>query len=220
MCGALLSGRALTATELATAAGVSPATATEHLHQLTDGGIVTVVSQGRHRYHRLAGPEVAEALEGLARLAPPILQTVRQSSLRQSKTAAALADARTCYDHIAGRLGVDLFEAMVAVDVLRHQHGGLILGANRGALDRLGLDVEISGSGSRPLLRECLDWTERRSHLGGGLGAALLTRLVSAGWVVRTPRPRALVLTESGERALAGVGLRRPAAQENAAVGK
>jgi DNA-binding transcriptional ArsR family regulator len=217
MCAALLGGQALTATELASVAGVSPATATEHLHQLIEGGVVSAVSQGRHRYHRLSGPEVADVLEGLGRLAPP----QRMTTLRQSKAAAALADARTCYDHIAGRLGVDLYDGMLAAGVLHEERGGLLLGANRAALDRLGIDVdlEVAGTGVRPLLRECLDWTERRSHLGGRLGAAVLTRMMNAGWVTRTPRPRALVLTESGERALADVGL-RTAATEVGGVGK
>jgi hypothetical protein len=217
MCGALLSGRALTSAELAHLAGVSPATATEHLHQLIEGGIVSVVSQGRHRYHRLAGPEVAEVLEALTRLAPP----ARVTSLRQSRSAAALAEARTCYDHIAGRLGVDLYDGMLAAGVLCHERGGLLLGANRDVLDRLEIvvDLDAGGTGVRPLLRECLDWTQRRTHLGGRLGAAVLTRMMNAGWVTRTPRPRALVLTDLGDQVLAEVGL-RPAATENRGIGK
>jgi DNA-binding transcriptional ArsR family regulator len=202
MCQALLSDRALTATELATVAGISQATAAEHLRQLVDGGVLSVVSQGRHRYHRLASAEVAEALEALARLAPPI----QIRSLRQSATAAALAEARSCYDHVAGRLGVRLYESMLATDVLTQRDGGLALGPNRAPLHRLGIDPSRPRRG-RPLLRECLDWTERRPHLAGAMAAELLTGLLQAGWLTRTPRPRALALTSSGVAGLAELDL-------------
>ena len=200
---ALLSGRALTATELAELAGVSRATATEHLQLLSDGRVITVVSRGRHRFHRLASTDVADVLEALARLAPPM--PVR--SLRQSKSAAALAAARTCYDHIAGRLGVDLYDGMLTVDVMACHRGGLVLGANRELLDRLGVDLDPYLRGRRPPLRDCLDWTERRPHLGGGLAAAVLASMLAAEWITRTPRPRALALTQRGQRHLEELGL-------------
>lgn len=207
MCMALLSGQALTATELARLAGVSKATASEHLQSLIAGGLLTVLIQGRHRYYRLAGPQVAEVLEGLARIAPRL--PVR--TLRQSTTAAALADARTCYDHIAGRLGVTLYDRMLATDAITHHQGELVLGVNIQLYDRLGLDLghlqPRRHHHRRPQLRECQDWTERRPHLAGSLAADLLTTMLTAGWITRTSRPRALTLTTPGRQFLTELGL-------------
>ncbi len=203
MCQALLADRAMTATELATVAGISPATAAGHLRQLVDGGVLNVLSQGRHRYHRLAGAEVAEALEALARLSPAV--PIR--TLKQSSAATALAEARSCYDHLAGRLGVRLYGSMLATGVLAHQDGGLVLGPNQAPWQRLGIDPAGQCAGRRPLLRECLDWTERRPHLAGVVAAELLTTLLGNGWLTRTSRPRALVLTSSGVAGLAELDL-------------
>jgi hypothetical protein len=203
MCTALLSGHALTATELASFAGVGKATASEHLQQLIGGGIITAISQGRHRYHRLASAEVADVIEGLARLAPPL--PIR--SLRHSKTAIALANARTCYNHIAGRLGVELYEGMLAVSAITMRDGGLGIGENLQIYCALGIDTSSLKANSQALLRECLDWTERRSHLAGRVASELLTATLAARWITLTPRPRALNLTDTGERMLTELGI-------------
>lgn len=217
MVCALADGRALPASELARESGVSPSTASEHLGRLVAGGILHAERSGRHRYYRLAGAEVAAAVEALSVIAPqpPV------SSLRQSTRAAALRRARTCYDHVAGRLGVGLTASLVDRGVLVRADGGV--GVERAAGDRfsaparrcpfrlapgagtvlgaLGVDLAAllgRPSGSRPLLRCCVDWSEQRYHLSGALGAAVLQRLLAAGWVRRTGPPRALELTAAG----------------------
>jgi DNA-binding transcriptional ArsR family regulator len=195
---ALADGRALAASTLAAEAGVAPSTLSGHLTRLVDGGLITVEASGRHRYFRLAGPEVADAVEALARLAPS--RPVR--SLRQGTHAEAVRRARTCYDHLAGRLGVAVLDALVAGETLRAEPdptGGadpilgagrarryLLTDAGRAHLDRLGVNLEHAGR--RPLTRYCLDWSEQRPHLAGALGAALLDRFVALGWVVRGDR--------------------------------
>jgi hypothetical protein len=176
---------------------VSPATASEHLRLLVDGGLLSVERSGRHRYFRLASPWVGEALEALARLAPR--QPVR--SLRQARAAEALAEARSCYDHLAGRLGVAVFDGLVEAGTLLQRDGGLLVG-DRAVLEGWGIDVEALLAMRRPVVRACLDWTERRHHLGGGLGAALLIALLERGWIERSLVPRALNLTSHGEEGL------------------
>ncbi len=208
---ALAGGRALAASTLAAEAGVAPSTLSGHLGRLVDGGLVTVEASGRHRYFRLAGPEVGEAVEALARLAPA--RPVR--SLRQASHAEAIRRARTCYDHLAGRLGVAVLDALVAGGTLRAEPaptGGAdpILGAGRARrylltdtgrahFDRLGVNLECAGR--RPLTRYCLDWSEQRPHLAGVLGAALLDRLVALGWVIRGER-RVVRVSEAGRTGL------------------
>lgn len=183
MLTALADGRALPAGELARRAGVHPATATAHLRRLIDGGLVRVRVQGRHRYHELAGEQVAAALEALAQIAPPA--PVR--SLRQHNRATALAEARTCYDHLAGRRGVELRDRLLAAGALRavdeHDH---VLTA-RGALlvARLGIDAARLAAGRRAFARSCLDWTSRRPHLAGALPVAITARLIERGWLSR-----------------------------------
>lgn len=204
---ALLDGRALAASTLAAEAGVKPATLSGHLSRLLDGGLVEVEASGRHRYYRLARPEVAVAVEGLAAIAPAL--PVR--SLRQGTHAEAVRRARTCYDHLAGRLGVAVTEALVrdgAVQARVDPAGGPdpVLGAGRAlrfaitergdhVLDDLG--VVLDPASRRPLVRYCLDWSEQRPHLGGQLGAALLDRFVDLGWLVRADR-RVVRVTASG----------------------
>lgn len=208
---ALAGGRALAASTLAAEAGVAPSTLSGHLARLVDGGLVTVEASGRHRYFRLSGPEVADAVEALARLAPA--RPVR--SLRQASHAEAVRGARTCYDHLAGRLGVAVLDALVAGGTLRAEpdpNGGAdpILGAGRARryllteaggvlLDRLGVNLE--NAGRRPLTRYCLDWSEQRPHLAGALGAALLDRFVALGWVIRGDR-RVVRVPEAGRDGL------------------
>ncbi|MFC4948592.1 ArsR/SmtB family transcription factor [Pseudonocardia sp. GCM10023141] len=183
MLAALADGRALPAGELARCAGVRPATATAHLHRLVDGGLVTVRAQGRHRYHELAGPHVAEALEALARIAPPA--PVR--SLRAHRSAAGLAEARTCYDHLAGRRGVELRTLLLDAGALHpvddRDHALTVDG--RRLLVGLDLDPDRLGTTRRVFARHCIDWTDRRPHLAGALPAAVLGRFLTLGWVTR-----------------------------------
>jgi DNA-binding transcriptional ArsR family regulator len=201
MLDALLSGEALAAGELARAAKVTPATASGHLSRLRAGGLVDVVSAGRHRYYRLAAPEVAEALETLSLLgsAPPV------RSLRASRTAAAMALARTCYDHLAGKVGVAVCDALVSREALVAGGDGYVLtGYGEALLGELHVDVEAARSSKRRFARQCLDFTERRPHLAGALGAAVCARLLELRWLVRrVPGQRALHVTDAGRAGLA-----------------
>jgi DNA-binding transcriptional ArsR family regulator len=281
MLTALLDDRPLAAGELALAAGVSAATASAHLARLLAGGLVTVVAQGRHRYYRLASHEVADAIEALSHLSPAV--PVR--SLRQSQQAKALAEARTCYDHLAGRAGVALLDALLARGILVRQdgcepangshpgrpangaplgrpadggplgrpangghparpadggqsrtdggdpgrsvdggqtrtdgslaravpapqaHGGLpgisVTPQGDAALAAFGIKVCDLRGGRRKLAGQCLDWTERRPHLNGALGAALTSRLLDLGWIERGQRRRAVQVTATGRDGLA-----------------
>lgn len=200
MLQALMDGRALTAKELAWLAGVAPQTASGHLGQLTRGGLLEVAVQGRHRYFRLAGPEVAAAVESLLALAEarPLERRFRprvQEDLRQ---------ARTCYDHLAGRLGVAIHDALMDGGHLAVEAGGYGLSASGQAVfAALGVDPAAGGKARRAALRPCLDWSERRPHLAGSLAAALLCRCGEAGWITRRKDSRAVVLTPEGRGALA-----------------
>lgn len=200
MLTALLDDRALAAGELAKLAGVSPATASEHLTRLLGGGLVTVVSQGRHRYYRLAGQRVAAAIEALSQLGPPA--PVR--SLRQSQEAAALMQARTCYDHLAGQAGVALLDALLAGGVLAQRNPAVldVTAAGEAALASFGVNVGSLRRSRRLFAGACLDWTERRPHLNGALGAAITTRLLELGWIERSSRRRAVRVTPAGREGL------------------
>jgi DNA-binding transcriptional ArsR family regulator len=206
MLDALMTGRALTAGELAHVAEVSPATASEHLAKLRDGGLVEVVTQGRHRYHRLASADVGAALEAVSHIAPakPV------HTLRQSTRARSLAEARTCYDHLAGRSGVALHDGLVARAWLVPEAGGYGLSdAGVEGLLGWGVDVTTARAARRPLARPCLDWTERREHLAGALAAALATALVEGPepWFERRADDhRGLRPTARGREQLAELG--------------
>jgi DNA-binding transcriptional ArsR family regulator len=213
---ALDDGRALPASVLADEAGISRPTASSHLGKLANAGLLSVESHGRHRYYRLAGREVGALLEQLGRLAPsrPV------QSLREGTRAARLRTARTCYDHLAGRLGVQVMTSLLERQFLVGGDGRYDSDRDiHDALSKPGHDVryELTDSGHdfltgvgveiptgrRPLVRYCVDWTEQRHHLSGGLGRALLDRFLTAGWIKRTPRGRALMVTEAGRTALA-----------------
>jgi DNA-binding transcriptional ArsR family regulator len=220
---ALLDGRPLAATELSRLAAVSPPTASAHLAKLLDGGLVTVVRQGRHRYYRLAGHQVAEAIEALSQIARPA--PVR--SLRQSRRAAALAEARTCYDHLAGRAGVELLDALLREGMLAEaDRGGArpaaraagqdgrpgteraavryrVTGPGAAALAPFGINLDAVRTSRRRFAGPCLDWTQRRPHLGGGLAAAITARLFELEWIERGPRPRSVRVTAAGREGLA-----------------
>ena len=223
MLSALTDGRALPASVLASESGIAASTASEHLGRLVAGGLLTVETSGRHRYYRLADERVADAIEALSVLAPqpPI------TSLRAATRASALRRGRTCYDHLAGRLGVAVTESLLARGVLERTDGrhGTVrgpedplanavphhpyrLGPTAGKiLTDLGVDVGAitAGDPRRPLLRFCVDWSEQRHHLAGGLGAALLARMQQAGWLRRLPTRRAVELTPTGRAILADV---------------
>ena len=192
---ALLDGRALTATELSYAARVTPQTASAHLAKLTEAGLITATPQGRHRYFRLASAKVAQMLESIVAVAGDNRPRFRPLS----RQATALRDARVCYDHLAGRLGVRIAEAMVQRGYLvLEDDGGRITEAGTRFLWDLGIDTRIAGKGRRYLCRACLDWTERRPHLGGSVGAVLTQRSFELGWVKRLDGGRALKITEAG----------------------
>jgi len=201
VCLALLDGRAWTAAELARHVGIARSTASEHLTALVKAGLLVERRQGRARYLQLAGPEAAAAIEALG---AAVGERVQPTSLRTARADAALAEARTCYDHLAGRQGVAVHDALLAGGLLSDR-GGLAVTARgrRWFVEVCGVPDEPPNS-RRPLVRECLDWTERRSHLGGFLGAALLRHALTVGWVTTVAaHPRALRVTTAGEELLA-----------------
>ena len=196
-CVALLDGRAWTAGELAGLARVAASTATEHLNHLVAAGLLVEERQGRHRYLRLAGPDVAQLLESLtAHADPPALPV---GSLRVVTASAALARGRTCYDHFAGRLGVGITDAMTRRGLLEQRAGFSLTSDGLAWLGGL-LRVEPAelANGRRPLARGCLDWTERRPHLAGTAGARLCAHMLDRRWVTRIGTGRAVRVTPSG----------------------
>ncbi|WP_225804259.1 helix-turn-helix transcriptional regulator [Streptomyces sp. NK15101] len=202
---ALLDGRAWTAGELARHAGVAPSTASEHLGKLVAGGVLAEERQGRHRYVRLADPGIAHLVEDLAARSEPEVP-VPPRSLRAASAGQAMARGRTCYDHLAGRLGIAIADAMTERGLL-HQDTGFAL-TDRGLawFDEQG--IPLARKGRRPVARGCLDWTERRPHLAGLAGAALCRHALDAGWCVRIGSERAVKVTPEGETALrTGLGI-------------
>jgi DNA-binding transcriptional ArsR family regulator len=194
---ALLDGRAMTATELAYAARVTPQTTSAHLAKLTEAGLITATPSGRHRYFRLASPKVAQMLESIVAVAGDNRPRFRPLS----RQAAALRAARVCYDHLAGQLGVRIADAMVARGYLvLEDDGGRITETGMRYLWDMGIDTRIAGKRRRHLCRACLDWTERRPHIGGAIGAALAERWLALGWITRAKDSRAVALTPDGER--------------------
>ncbi|WP_043455468.1 ArsR/SmtB family transcription factor [Streptomyces fulvoviolaceus] len=196
---ALLDGRAWTASELARHAGVAASTLSEHLGKLVAGGLLTEERQGRHRYVRLAGARVAQLVEDLAAQVDPGA-VVRPRSLRESSAGSAMARGRTCYDHLAGRLGIAVTDALTARQLLRQDTGFALTDAGVGWFGSVGISLDRKGR--RPLARACLDWTERRPHLAGVAGAALCRHALDTGWCVRIGSERAVKVTAAGERAL------------------
>ncbi|MCX4750759.1 ArsR family transcriptional regulator [Kitasatospora sp. NBC_01287] len=199
-CLALVDGRAWTAGELARHAGVAPATATGHLHQLVAGGLLAEERQGRHRYVRLANPQVAELIEQLAALAPPRPTPPPPRSLSAAGRRNALARARTCYDHLAGTVGVAIYDAMTERGLL-DRTSGLRL-TEQGGEWLAALEVAVPAGGQRPAVLACLDWTERRPHLAGAVGAAFCRHALAAGWVTRIGSTRAVAITAAGQAVL------------------
>ncbi|MEO8974766.1 MAG: helix-turn-helix domain-containing protein [Casimicrobiaceae bacterium] len=199
MLAALLAGPALTATELAGIAGVTRQTASAHLARLVDSQLVDVERQGRHRYFRLAGPEVAHALESLMDVAA----RTGAMRVRPGPREPALRKARACYDHLAGELGVLMCDSLVAQRLLHRCADQLTLApAARAFFTPLGINVDVLAQQRRPLCRACLDWSMRRPHLAGALGVALLTRAIALGWARRLRGTRIIEFTPPGEAAL------------------
>ena len=193
---ALMAGRALTATELADCAGVTRQTISTHLGQLVDAGLLAVEKQGRHRYFRIADEDVAQMLESLMGAA------ALARSPRVGPREPALRKARVCYDHLAGELGVLVYERLAQRGAFTLGPGGIALtpqGAH--AMAALGVDPAAQ-HGRRPFCRTCLDWSERRHHLAGTLGAALLARFEQLGWARRVPDSRVMAFSAAGEAAL------------------
>ncbi|KAB2971914.1 winged helix-turn-helix transcriptional regulator [Streptomyces sp. SS1-1] len=199
---ALLDGRAWTAGELARHAGVAPSTLSEHLGKLVAGGLLAEERQGRHRYVRLADARTAQLVEDLvAQVSPGARPAPR--NLREAGAHSAMARARTCYDHLAGRLGIALTDALTARGLLRQDTGFALTDAGVGWFGAAGIPLERTGR--RPLARACLDWTERRPHLAGVAGAALCRHALDTGWCVRIGSERAVKVTAAGERAFLGL---------------
>ncbi len=203
MLTALMHGGALTASELGREAGVTAQTASGHLARLKEGGLLFVAHQGRHRYYRLSGPEIAQAIESLMGLAA----RTGHLRVRPGPKDARLRRARTCYDHLAGELGVELFDRLAARGFVEGGEKNLRLTpAGRGFVCEFGVDLAALEQARRPVCRACLDWSERRLHMGGGLGAALLDRFVSLGWARRDKGSRAVAFSQSGAQAFRSLG--------------
>ena len=195
---ALMDGRALTATELAQLAGVSPPTASGHLGKLTQAGLLAVLPQGRHRYFRLASPAVARLLEGIMVVAaePPASE-----QRPEPRIGRLLRDARTCYDHLAGRLGVALTDALIHKGAIElGDEAGRVTEFGESFLQSFGISLEARRQSRRLYCRPCLDWSERRFHLAGVLGNALLARTLELGWIIRANEGRAVSVTPKGRR--------------------
>lgn len=198
MLGALLSGKALTATELAAEAGVTGQTASSHLKKLMEGGLLLQAKQGRHRYFTLAGPEVGAVLEAVMGLA------ARKGHLR-TRTGPkdpAMRAARVCYDHLAGDMAVRIFDSLQSRDFLAiaGAKGGFGLTENGSSFVReIGIDLDALTASRRPLCRVCLDWSERRNHLAGSLGAALLTHFIEKDWLRRDRNSRTVRFSPKGQ---------------------
>ena len=195
---ALMDGRALTATELADIAGVTAQTASTHLAKLEAGGLIRPQKQGRHRYFSLAGPKVGQLVESLSIFAADHGQLRH----RPGPKDAAMREARVCYDHLAGNFGVRMFDSMIAQRHLALDAGKIELDANgERFVSEMGIDLSKLRASRRPLCRCCLDWSERRDHLAGSLGAAFLAALLAKGWARRDGSSRAVHFTPPGKAA-------------------
>jgi DNA-binding transcriptional ArsR family regulator len=196
MLALLMGGRALTAKELAHGAGIDPATATAHLRRLADDALVDVAAQGRHKYFRLRGPEVAALVEQL-------MVVSGSDGATDAKSDQPIRAARFCYDHLAGRMGVAVTGALVSRGVLAPAGGAFtVTGDGDAWFHEIGIDVEQLRHQRRAFARACLDWTERTDHLAGALGATLAARMLELGWIDRVRRSRVVTVTDAGRREL------------------
>jgi DNA-binding transcriptional ArsR family regulator len=196
MLTALIDGRALSVGELARLAGVALPTASGHLAKLQVAGLLADEKQGRHRYYRLSGADVAQVLEGLMGLA----QRTGAVRVRTGPRDAALRDARVCYDHLAGERAVKLMDTLTAKGLLAGGDAPILTDDGQAFFIGFGIDIATLAKARRPLCRACLDWSERRNHLGGALGAAVLTRILETGWAKRGDG-RVVAFSPAGSRA-------------------
>ena len=205
MLTALMSGRALTASELASQAGVTPQTASSHLSKLESGGLIEQEKQGRHRYYRLTGPDVASVLEALDGLAA----RAGHMRLRTGPKDPALRHARICYDHLAGDLGVQMLDSMKKQRLVRQSREAIDLTreGKRFLADALQIDTVTLNHPRRPVCKACLDWSERRHHLAGTLGAAMMSRFTELKWAARdsTAGSRVVNFSRQGEKRFAAL---------------
>jgi DNA-binding transcriptional ArsR family regulator len=201
MLMALLAGPALTATELAQEAGLSLSTASGHLAKLEKAGLVAIARQGRHRYFRLADPDVGIALEGLI----PVAARGGHLRVRTGPRDPELRRARSCYDHLAGHLAVTMLDRLVERRLLTRR-GEMVAVTTDGRrfFSTSGIDLAAIEGGRRELCRCCLDWSERRSHLGGALGAAVFQFILAQRWAVREAKTRIVRFSVAGERKMTG----------------
>lgn len=198
MLSALMSGKALTASELAAEANVTRQTASAHLSKLSDSQLLLPRKQGRHRYYAIADERVAEVITGLMGLA----ETAGHTRTRTGPRDAALRKARSCYNHLAGHMGTRLFDGLFKKGyILREPDGVRLSEEGRTFVADFGIDLGTLAKTSSPLCGECLDWSERRSHLSGKLGRAFLRRFEDLGWATRDPQSRAILFSVEGERA-------------------
>ncbi|WP_407975621.1 ArsR/SmtB family transcription factor [Brucella pseudogrignonensis] len=198
MLTALMDGRALTVSELAAAAGVTLQTASGHLSKLDAANLLVAEKQGRHRYFRLSGTDVAQVLEGLMGLA----QRTGAVRVRTGPKDHALRKARICYDHLAGERGVEMLDASYKLGLINDANEPLLTDEGKSFFSCMGIDVDTLQKGKRPLCRHCLDWSERRNHLGGALGAALLKNFIDKGWA-RREKGRVIAFSPNGAQAFA-----------------
>jgi DNA-binding transcriptional ArsR family regulator len=197
----LMDGRSLTANELATAGSITPQTASRHLAQMVEAGLMCVEQRGRHRYHRLASSDVAKTLEGLMQMAAGAAPPKRQ--VQPGPKDEAMRTARMCYDHIAGRLGLAIAEHLQVEGAIEFDgDGGQVTPLAEGVMSRWGLSLGPLAARGRPQCRPCLDWSERKPHLAGRLGALICAHCLDQGWLTRRPGARALAITPRGAASL------------------
>jgi DNA-binding transcriptional ArsR family regulator len=198
----LLDGRLHPANELAYMAQIKPQTASFHLSKMVDSTIITVEKQGRHRYYGIRNPEIAQILETLLSIAPPI----EIKSLKQASEDKAMRSARTCYDHLAGNLGVQLTDSLIKAGIIYEEKNAFVV-TDKGEefFKTFRIDLEVVKKKRRSFAHKCLDWSERRYHLAGSLGTALLERLFDLKWVQRIPDTRAIKITSEGKKGLKNI---------------
>ncbi|WP_175073978.1 helix-turn-helix transcriptional regulator [Terribacillus sp. AE2B 122] len=198
----MLDGRFHTSGELARAAGITPQTASFHLKKLEEAGFLDQTKQGRHRYYGLKDPAIAQVIESLLTITPP----APVSSFKQAAEDQAIRYARTCYDHLAGSLGIQVAKGLIANEYVKQEHNQFILTAKGETFfSSFGIDVETARRKRRSFCHCCLDWSERKHHLAGALGHAMLERFLELDWLRKKPESRALLLTETGRNGLAEV---------------